>query len=214
MSAEKRFDVAVADLVRKGREAGHSIPCKRGCSNCCYDVAIVSHLEMRPIVERLQRMNSEELYTVARGVEDWFSRARAEGVETFSSEPDIKAYFRAKLACPLLNQATNECRVYDDRPVACRGHYVVDEAPEACASRAFRPAILLLDVSEPLVRYFHETLCPDGEPPNHLITGMLPAMLANIFRTLLRYPAKTIDEWISEMEKQHPIPERGEASER
>lgn len=204
MSVYQEFDVAVDSLVRQARAEGHSIPCKRGCSNCCYDIAIVCHLEMPPIIEQLRKMDPIELHVVALATEEWIKRTKAAGINPFNSEPDVTTYFQAKLACPLLNLATGECRVYDARPVACRGHYVVDETPEACAARAERPAIRNLNVGSALHPYFSalvQKYLATANGPIAVATAMLPAMLSNIFRTLLNQPGKSIEEWASEIQK-------------
>jgi Fe-S-cluster containining protein len=206
MTPEKAFDVAVADLVRDARAIGHTVPCKRGCSNCCYDIAIVTHLEMPPIIERLRKMGPLELHFIALAIDEWFGRAKAGGVNPFNSEPQVKTYFQAKLACPLLNRASGECRIYDERPVACRGHYVVDETPDACAERAIRPHIQMLNVQSALHPYFGalvEEAIKQAKAPKELrvVTAMLPTMLNNIFRTLLPQPGKSVDEWVSDIQK-------------
>lgn len=206
MTPEQKFDVSVEQLVRRARDAGHTIPCKRGCANCCYDIAIVSHLEMPPIIERLRRMDFAELQTVAIAVEDWAQRARAAGVDQMSAEPNAQVYFRAKLACPLLNQETSDCRIYENRPVACRGHYVFNVTPEHCANRPFLPPILMLMPKEALNEYFPAVLNRNGKPPNKIIARIFPAMLHHIFQTLLPYPERTVDDWIRliENEPDHP----------
>lgn len=206
MTTYDGFDVAVDMLVRRARDAGHTIPCKRGCSNCCYDIAIVTHLEMPPIIERLRKMGPLELHFIALAIDEWFQRAKAGGINPFNCEPEVQTYFQAKLACPLLNRSTGECRIYDERPVACRGHYVVDETPDACAERANRPHIQMLDVGSALHPYFGglvEEAIKQAEKLDELrvVTAMLPTMLNNIFRTILRQPGKSAEQWTSEIQK-------------
>jgi Fe-S-cluster containining protein len=202
MTPEQTFDVAAADIVRRARADGLKIPCKRGCSNCCYDIAIVSQREMPPIIERLRRMSQDELDIVARGIDTWYARARQFGVNVFTSEPDARDYFRAHLACPLLDQTTGDCRIYEDRPIACRGHYVANMTPDQCAVRPFLGAHEVLNMKEPVEAYYRAIMRPNGAPaPKNVSTAMLPAMLNNIFRRLIGWKNRTTEDWLAELEK-------------
>jgi Fe-S-cluster containining protein len=35
--------------------------------------------------------------------------------------------------CPLLDRERHRCMAYEERPIACRGHYIIDEPASKCA---------------------------------------------------------------------------------
>src|SRR5271157_1734511 len=120
------FDVHASALVRKARETVH-VPCKAGCDACCYDVAWVLPPEGEEIAERVRSMPARKRQGVVDRIRAWHEGMRAAGLDPDDIRPDLRAYHRARLACPLLDVETHRCMVYDVRPMACRGHYVVAE---------------------------------------------------------------------------------------
>lgn len=86
-------------------------PCRKGCGNCCRQLARIPQLtqaEWMLLQRGLMALLEAELAAVARGV-----ASQAVAVP-------------APVTCPLLDLERDACRVYAQRPVACRtyGFYV------------------------------------------------------------------------------------------
>lgn len=134
------FDVEASRLLKRVRSEGKSVPCKKGCSACCYDVAWVVQPEAAEIVERVQSMPRKLREQVVEGLRQWLAGMRRSGLDPDDIRPDLRTYHRAKLRCPLLG-AQGLCMVYDVRPMACRGHYVQAPDSSVCSNRAVEPVI-------------------------------------------------------------------------
>ncbi|MBN8730406.1 MAG: YkgJ family cysteine cluster protein [Acidobacteria bacterium] len=86
-------------------------PCRRGCDHCC------RHLAGLPVVTPPE----EELLREGIAALDEATRAGvAERFRVLGERPE------RPVVCPLLDEATGACLVYEQRPVACRtyGFYV------------------------------------------------------------------------------------------
>lgn len=101
-------------------------PCQKGCSACCYEI-----VDTLPVEAELIRA---EAIRRDIGLRDrlmlW--REAALRASQFTSQPVPSDYFSAHLACPLLDQTSGACLVYDVRPMACRAH-TVDRNAADCA---------------------------------------------------------------------------------
>jgi Fe-S-cluster containining protein len=87
---------------------------------------IVAHhfptvLEVTPELER------QEMLAARLGAVDMASA---------TGEDFLFAWWKSRTPCAFLHPVTKECRVYEHRPTACRGHGVIDQPPELCAIRA------------------------------------------------------------------------------
>ena len=113
----------------RGREAaGGRVPCRHGCSACCYGPFDVSVADIELIEHALHRLAEDEYQAV-------LARARAllgrmQELEPAWSPPyavevlgedrfDRLSDALAAEPCPLLDDA-GCCRIYDDRPLVCR----------------------------------------------------------------------------------------------
>jgi Fe-S-cluster containining protein len=182
----KEFDVAIENIFKRARAEGHTIPCKRGCDACCYEALLLMHMEMRPILKHLASMPKPLLADIRARLLDWVEGMRRAGLDPFAAEWDVHAYYRAHLACPLLDQKTNECRVYAARPVACRGHHVVDVTAEACTGRGVDgSSIPWLDIQAGVIHPFLDVLVADAvrETPGdtNVVMGLLPTFLIRLW---------------------------------
>ncbi len=86
-------------------------PCRKGCGNCCRQLARIPQLtqaEWMLLQRGLMALPEAELAAVARGV------------------ASLAVAVPAPVTCPLLDLERDTCRVYAQRPVACRtyGFYV------------------------------------------------------------------------------------------
>jgi Fe-S-cluster containining protein len=90
---------------------------------------------MPALVARIRSMPEDERGRLLARVRGWIFSMHAAGIEPYGGEPDaqtLRAYFRLSIPCPLLDRERQECTVYEDRPLACRGHHVIDVTAEAC----------------------------------------------------------------------------------
>ncbi len=175
----EKFDVALEDMVRKARKKGWTIPCKRGCDACCSDVAIVSNLEVKVIVDAIQKMPPERQKEIRQRTIEWVKKCEASGIDSGTSEPDIRAFHRANLVCPLLDTNEHVCTVYEVRPFACRGHLLVNSDPKVCANRANEPVIDTLLTIELVGRAMRHLgpIWVDSDDTLRLAVGMLASVL-------------------------------------
>ncbi len=86
-------------------------PCRKGCGNCCRQLARIPQLtqaEWMLLQRGLMALPEAELAAVGRGV------------------ASLAVAVPAPVTCPLLDLERDACRVYAQRPVACRtyGFYV------------------------------------------------------------------------------------------
>ena len=104
------------------------IPCKRGCSACCLGPFDISAADMAPLEEAFRALPR-------RTREEVIARAREQMREVRLLEPGWEAPYdidsigesrfdrvcsaMVKAPCPFLD-AQGACRVYRDRPLACR----------------------------------------------------------------------------------------------
>lgn len=93
--------------------------CGKGCDNCCRRLAEIPQLtasEWDLLRQGLAVLNPEQLQEISRKI---------------AALADEKS---RPLVCPMLDQSTNACPVYAQRPVACRsyGYYVQRELGLYC----------------------------------------------------------------------------------
>jgi Fe-S-cluster containining protein len=157
-AAYREFDVAMEDLVRAARVQGHSVPCREGCDHCCSDVAWTTEIEMGPAVERVRRMSPHRQNKILAAAAEWERRIRGKGIDPDMTSPDRDGatalrpvYYSAHAACPLLDRERHRCMVYEERPIACRGHWLIDEPASKCANVDKDPWTQNITNTEPLI---------------------------------------------------------------
>lgn len=122
----------------------YKTPCKKGCSYCCHQVISIYDFERIFIRDAIRKLSPE----IKEKVKENFFKAKDH--ITKCTPPDIKEVeFRTFqdgygklmaadfISCPLL--VDNLCAIYEDRPLACRTHFVLDE-PMYCAMNRVRDA--------------------------------------------------------------------------
>jgi Fe-S-cluster containining protein len=150
-AAYAAFDVAVTRLVRKARTE-LSIPCADGCAACCHDVAWATEPEVDELAERVRCMPAAKRERVLARTRAWLAGMRAGGLDPDDPRPDLRAYHRVRLPCPLLED--DRCLAYDLRPLSCRAHYVVATDSSVCANRAEVPTLTTLEMPDLLAETF------------------------------------------------------------
>ncbi|HPT50291.1 MAG TPA: YkgJ family cysteine cluster protein [Accumulibacter sp.] len=100
-------DIAARVQVIRGDRADW--PCGRGCGSCC------RHLAGMP------RLTAVEWQPLRDALAGW-SPARRLEIRRKTAELARRESMAPALICPLLEEATDTCPVYLQRPVACRTH--------------------------------------------------------------------------------------------
>ena len=180
---EHDFDVHVSALVRTARDQGHKIPCRPGCHECCYDAAFITPFEADLLVAAVKRLPREDQVEVRRRTQRWVKKMRDAGID-IDGEPTLAAYRAERAPCPLLD-GRGVCRVYEARPLACRGHGVIDETPDACKVRGERAA-MCLTVDEPLAKALGRLAHAHGISRIQLEAKMQPGLLGTMFAKAMR----------------------------
>lgn len=88
------------------------VPCKAGCSHCCYMAVNVTYQE----AEAISKATGKPL------------QALGHDSDKTTDEENIKRY--EGTPCPFL--VDNQCSIYDVRPFSCRAHYSVDSDNLLC----------------------------------------------------------------------------------
>ncbi len=144
----RQLDRHMERLPVEAARRGLKIACRgEGCNWCCYDVAMVTSIEAVGVTAAVNALPREVRNQIADQFRAWFEVHKAAGtLMGVSTKEDMhpdakgivddkiaaqrKASFRHRMPCPLLVEG--RCSVYEDRPVACRGHFAAGESPDAC----------------------------------------------------------------------------------
>lgn len=130
----------VADGVDETcRDIREPITCTRGCAHCCYQAifctapeAALIYKEHRALVEGMLpalTAQAEAIEALAVHLERPEEITRGAEVMAKICVP----WWERHEACVFLDTATNDCRIYSARPVACRAYAVISD-PVHCAS--------------------------------------------------------------------------------
>lgn len=120
-----QVDAAMAAARRQAEADGVHIPCRSGCSACCFQMVLISQVEARAIVDRLvERHGCASLDVLRERAEQQAHRVRA--VNSF------RAYLRLREPCLFLDPVHHTCTVYEVRPLACRLHLIASD-PAKCS---------------------------------------------------------------------------------
>ncbi len=122
-----------------------TISCRRGCSACCLQPALISPAEAFNLA-RLMRERPE----LARRAAATRQRDR----QSAARDPGTSAYRRwtiGRIPCPCLDD-DGSCTIHPERPLVCRQHLVLSPAEFCSSPDGFGVAVLPLD------RDLHELL--------------------------------------------------------
>jgi len=130
---ERALVVVSPTPVEDPGKTGWQTPgCTPGCHYCCYEQVNVTPPEVFAIAGYIRTSWSDGRQRSFR------KRLRAAAAKARGLGHD--AYFKARIACPLLN-AQGMCSIYEVRPLMCRAYNSLDvKACERAARNADRPA--------------------------------------------------------------------------
>ncbi|MBS2015227.1 MAG: YkgJ family cysteine cluster protein [Deltaproteobacteria bacterium] len=121
--AGRHLEILDADIARRCKATDTSTPgwpCHAGCSDCCRSLAAVPEMtepEWERVAAAIARLDDATRAHVHQAIDDRRARGTARPI-----------------VCPLLDDATGLCRIYDARPLACRtyGYYADREGVLGC----------------------------------------------------------------------------------
>ncbi len=151
--------------------------CEKGCAACCHQlvwlslpeaIAIADHLLTAPEWRCQLPLLTERLNQQLTILED--------------SEITRQSYFALRQPCVFLGPQ-NLCRVYAQRPTACRYYYVVTE-PALCGHPSGSELIASIDLTELETRVISEGLRASQQAGLPVIVAPLPVILFWALRLL------------------------------
>jgi len=123
-------------------ELGHPVACQRGCCDCCCELVAMTHAEAFVMAVFLAQPEQAELRErFVRRARDWMIMAGSRpkfALEALRSGDDTgyllarREHGLKRIMCPA--NEDGDCKVYEQRPLACRMTYVVDTSAN-CAPR-------------------------------------------------------------------------------
>ena len=104
------------------------------------------------------RTATEEQRDIEARLGAWRLAMQGAAIDLSTRTEPVAGYIAARLPCPLLDIGTGLCRIYDHRPLSCRGELVVDEGHGGarCADPTARP--LHVPVTSALYPAFRELM--------------------------------------------------------
>lgn len=130
------YDAFIAHQLEAGQL---TVPCRLGCTRCCHQaIHGVYSFEIINLYRRLRPL--DDFSAIHAALADFAARFQesvddaSEGEDGDGADPVMRtldAFAAAAQPCPLL--AGNNCRVYADRPAACRMYFSLTD-PVYCTS--------------------------------------------------------------------------------
>jgi Fe-S-cluster containining protein len=146
--------------------------CSKGCASCCHLLVSVTFPEAVAVAEHVLSWPSSYAVTqlVAR------LNAQVQVVAKGMADKDPELYFRSKLPCVFLDQGTQACTIYAQRPSACRLHHVVTD-PALCSPEAEAATVGRVDFQDVGLRHVNEAAQASSRASSPLWSGPFQVML-------------------------------------
>ncbi|KAB8138532.1 YkgJ family cysteine cluster protein [Gracilibacillus oryzae] len=110
--------------------------CQMGCAFCCYFPIIINEMEAKLMKAAIKGLPEERRTKLEQHLKEYFMKYQHKLIETKQldrEEEDFKyKYRKQQLPCIMLDTDTNQCMLYEYRPIPCRT-YVNYADPQACA---------------------------------------------------------------------------------
>jgi Fe-S-cluster containining protein len=97
------------------------LPCRRGCSACCYEPVYADKTEAALALEAMSKMPVEQQDEIKARVKDALEKFKASGMVDVDMPPVID-YLKLRIPCPFLDLKSGDCTIYESRPLGCRAH--------------------------------------------------------------------------------------------
>jgi Fe-S-cluster containining protein len=127
----KETDVTIKSLSKS---------CHKGCSSCCTQLIKIIGVEELQITYHLDNVDTDIKEKIKENSIKWLNYFNANTPDRDLNEGDIQAFEKVladdRVPCPFL--ISDECAIYDSRPIVCRTH-VVESSPEQCQLNPLRP---------------------------------------------------------------------------
>ncbi len=168
-----KFDRLLGGLVSQLWRAGGQISCAAGCFSCCYEPVHILRHEAELLVQVVEDMSEADQKRVRDSTRTWVTGFLKAGLEKVNN-PNAVPFRLAKLPCPFLKDG--QCMVYEDRPVACRGHLAVKDE-RLCHDNATRPDQEFLVTRHLVGKVFSQVATKSGVEADHLGVWMTEYLL-------------------------------------
>ncbi len=190
--------LAVLDYLK---QQGQDVPCRKGCSQCCYYLVPLSVPEAFCMRRQILAMNPARreflvnrwLETAAIVIEN---HQHSDEQNLTFTESDISQisqwYSKIKLPCPFLSEKL--CTVYQIRPSACREH-IVTGSSELCGTdttkdcNVVKMPVSILEAMTKLTAQLEQS-----QPEAVMLSVALPWTQINLERDKRTWPAIEIVE--------------------
>lgn len=164
-------------IVERELAAGNiAVTCKRGCYSCCRIIAAISLVEGLLLADKVLHMPKRQRLELIRRLKDSCADA----------DTSINDYANMGHHCGFLDMATKDCTIYEDRPAACRYHYV-GSPPELC-----RPGKVKKIAQLDLLDMENAVQALSAKLTGHIIAAPLPNIVLHCMYILDPTKKKTV----------------------
>lgn len=201
-------DMIVEKVIQHRQQTASPTACKKGCSHCCHYMIPLSSAEAFRLDEEIQALPRDRkrkairsmLVAARRVLEYRVPKLVAEGHSEELQTPNllvISDWFNSlHLPCPFLTD--NSCRIYANRPIACREHLATGN-PFGCKTTSKKIASVVempISIAEVLNEVSNRLEGTESE------SVILPVAIVwcneNTIRAEKTYPAKTLVNTLSD----------------
>jgi Fe-S-cluster containining protein len=127
---------------------GCRISCRKGCSACCSYLVPLSMAEVLRLQSEFLLLPADERISILRSCVDAASKLLKQNTTQLSNLEDSHLsewYMGLEIQCPFLSNGL--CRIYEQRPLACREHIVTSPSAWCGGGGLHKPHIVQLPVS-------------------------------------------------------------------
>jgi Fe-S-cluster containining protein len=108
--------------------ASRDASCKKGCDSCCYLLVMTTLPEATIIAEHILK---DPVWLQEAKIEELIAKLYRQ-VKVLTEPPEDDQDMSQGIPCVFLDMEKKECLIYDQRPSACRYHYVTSD-PSLCS---------------------------------------------------------------------------------
>lgn len=181
-------DMVIRNVRRQLRLAGQTVPCRKGCAECCKYLVPVSTPEAVHITEDILALPTPIRKQILTSLVKAAKIVLASPSFSYSTDGLSLWYSDLDIICPMLKEAA--CRLYPARPIACREHLVIGSS--CIKGQDAKVADIPLSVVRALADVAAEL---EGTQPEAVILPLAPAWYeSNSIRAMRTWPATMLAE--------------------